>query len=29
LELVSKFAEEELAERTAQQMEYAWNHTGN
>ena len=24
LELVSKFAEEELAERTAQQMEYAW-----
>ena len=29
LELVSKFAGEELAERTAQQMEYAWNHTGN
>ena len=28
LELVSKFAGEELAERTAQQMEYAWSRTG-
>ena len=28
LELVSKFAEEELAERTAQQMEYAWGRPG-
>jgi len=28
LELVSKFAGEELAERTAQQMEYAWSRAG-
>ncbi|MGA1560135.1 MAG: DJ-1/PfpI family protein, partial [bacterium] len=28
LELVSKFAGEELAERTAQQMEYAWGRPG-
>ena len=28
LELVSKFAEEELAERTALQMEYAWSRPG-
>ena len=28
LELVSKFAGEELAERTALQMEYAWSRPG-
>ena len=28
LELVSKFAGEELAERTVQQMEYAWSRAG-
>ena len=29
LKLVSKFAGEELAKRTARQMEYTWKHTGN